>query len=90
MRRPSRSLNFKRTPWVWSHGDGRGHYIDPNTTPCEEQLTESDYDRATADEIARSNFRWTNFSLRHPLMQFNRNWRAGRPADPRSEEDDQR
>eukprot|EP00959_Pyramimonas_sp_CCMP1952_P350922 7352043-Pyramimonas_sp.AAC.1 len=24
MRRPSRSPNFKRTPWVWSHGDGRG------------------------------------------------------------------
>eukprot|EP00959_Pyramimonas_sp_CCMP1952_P169096 3532230-Pyramimonas_sp.AAC.1 len=23
MRRPSRSPNFKRTPWVWSHGDGR-------------------------------------------------------------------
>eukprot|EP00959_Pyramimonas_sp_CCMP1952_P168478 3520524-Pyramimonas_sp.AAC.1 len=24
MRRPSRSPNFERAPWVWPHGDGRG------------------------------------------------------------------
>eukprot|EP00959_Pyramimonas_sp_CCMP1952_P412755 8649313-Pyramimonas_sp.AAC.1 len=51
MRRPSRSPNSKRTPWVWSHGDGRGHCADPNAAPYLEQLTEKDYGPATAEEI---------------------------------------
>eukprot|EP00959_Pyramimonas_sp_CCMP1952_P319506 6685771-Pyramimonas_sp.AAC.2 len=89
MRRPSRSPNFKRTPWVWSHGGGRGYCTDPNATPYEEQLTESDYDHATSDEISRSNLIWKRLSPLHPL-QFNRDWPAGKLAIPKSEDDDQR
>eukprot|EP00959_Pyramimonas_sp_CCMP1952_P249198 5209075-Pyramimonas_sp.AAC.1 len=38
MRRPSRSPNFKGTPLVWYHGDGRGHCTDPGKTPYRERL----------------------------------------------------
>eukprot|EP00959_Pyramimonas_sp_CCMP1952_P046694 975370-Pyramimonas_sp.AAC.1 len=41
MRRPSRSPNFRKTPWVWSHG-GRGYCVDPNAAPWEDQLAEND------------------------------------------------
>eukprot|EP00959_Pyramimonas_sp_CCMP1952_P374689 7847351-Pyramimonas_sp.AAC.2 len=88
MRRPSRSPTFKRTPWVWYHGDGRGYCTDPNaTTANEEQLTENDYDHATSDEISRSNLIWKYWSPRRYPMQFNRDWHAGNI--PKSEEDDQ-
>eukprot|EP00959_Pyramimonas_sp_CCMP1952_P287592 6014509-Pyramimonas_sp.AAC.1 len=89
VRRSSRSPDFKGTPWVWTHGDGRVNCADLNATPYEEQLTESDYDHATADEIARPSLRWKNFSPLHPLAHFNRHGRAGKPADPKSEEGDQ-
>eukprot|EP00959_Pyramimonas_sp_CCMP1952_P249448 5214329-Pyramimonas_sp.AAC.1 len=89
MRRPSRSPSFKRTPWVWSHGDGPGYCADPNATPYGEQLTEDDYDRATSDEISRSYLIWQHLSPLHPLMQLNRDWQAGKPAIPKSEEDNQ-
>eukprot|EP00959_Pyramimonas_sp_CCMP1952_P341766 7159502-Pyramimonas_sp.AAC.1 len=45
MRRPSRSPNFRKTPWVWSRGDGRGYCADPDATPCTEQFTEDDYEQ---------------------------------------------
>eukprot|EP00959_Pyramimonas_sp_CCMP1952_P011663 245093-Pyramimonas_sp.AAC.1 len=51
MRRPSWSPDFRGTPWVWSRGDGRGYCADPNAAPCSEQLTECDYEQATAPEI---------------------------------------
>eukprot|EP00959_Pyramimonas_sp_CCMP1952_P137190 2870686-Pyramimonas_sp.AAC.1 len=86
MGRPSRSPNFNRAPWVWSHGDGRGHCADPNATPYEEQLTESDYDRAAADDIARSSLVCKNLLPTHYLVKFNRDWHAGKPADYESEE----
>eukprot|EP00959_Pyramimonas_sp_CCMP1952_P326926 6843550-Pyramimonas_sp.AAC.1 len=75
--------NFEKTPWNWSHGDGRGHCADPDATPYEEQLTESDCDHATPDGIARSNLVWKHLSLLHCSMQFNRDWHAGKPADPK-------
>eukprot|EP00959_Pyramimonas_sp_CCMP1952_P159085 3326966-Pyramimonas_sp.AAC.1 len=33
MRRPSRSPNFGRTPWVWSRGDRLGRRVDPTSHP---------------------------------------------------------
>eukprot|EP00959_Pyramimonas_sp_CCMP1952_P056327 1176417-Pyramimonas_sp.AAC.1 len=35
MRRPSRSPNSHKTPWVWSHGDGRGHFTGPKIAHAE-------------------------------------------------------
>eukprot|EP00959_Pyramimonas_sp_CCMP1952_P420992 8818935-Pyramimonas_sp.AAC.1 len=32
MRRPSGGPNLRKTPWVWSHGDGRGYCADPHST----------------------------------------------------------
>eukprot|EP00959_Pyramimonas_sp_CCMP1952_P328612 6879790-Pyramimonas_sp.AAC.1 len=77
MRRPSRSPNFKRTPRVWSHGDGRGRCAGPNVAPHHERLTENDYDPATRGERAQTEAIWQNLIPTHPLAQFNREWRAG-------------
>eukprot|EP00959_Pyramimonas_sp_CCMP1952_P038800 812318-Pyramimonas_sp.AAC.1 len=43
MKRPSRSPNFDRVPWVWSRGDGLGRRADPTNHPPAECLTEADY-----------------------------------------------
>eukprot|EP00959_Pyramimonas_sp_CCMP1952_P406684 8523711-Pyramimonas_sp.AAC.1 len=53
MRRPSRSPNFKRTPWVWYHGDGRCYCTDLHSTPYQEQLAENDYEETTPEEVSR-------------------------------------
>eukprot|EP00959_Pyramimonas_sp_CCMP1952_P084136 1759426-Pyramimonas_sp.AAC.1 len=90
MRRPSRSPNFKGTPWVWSHGDGRGRCADLNIAPYLEQLTENDYDLATVEYIAHSNLVWQNLLPIHFLAQFNRERRAGKAAGHKSEEEGQR
>eukprot|EP00959_Pyramimonas_sp_CCMP1952_P334994 7014970-Pyramimonas_sp.AAC.1 len=77
MRRPSRSPNIKRTPLAWSHDDGRGHCADPNATPYNEQLTESDYDRAAADEITRPSLVWKKrwiYPLRGGLLTVLKVW----------------
>eukprot|EP00959_Pyramimonas_sp_CCMP1952_P267923 5601785-Pyramimonas_sp.AAC.1 len=77
MRRPSRNPNFKKTPLLWSHGDGRGRCAGPNATTYNEQLTDNDYEQAPAEEISRSIRTWNNLSPFQSLNQFNRGWRAG-------------
>eukprot|EP00959_Pyramimonas_sp_CCMP1952_P365783 7660583-Pyramimonas_sp.AAC.1 len=67
VRRPSRSPHFKRTPWAWSHGNGRGHCTDPNAAPYGEQLTENDYEQATVIEICKSSQIWKHLSPLHDL-----------------------
>eukprot|EP00959_Pyramimonas_sp_CCMP1952_P033254 697774-Pyramimonas_sp.AAC.2 len=69
--------------------DGRGHCTYPNTTPYREQLTQKDYDHATAEEIVHASLVGKNLVPTHYLVQFNRGWHAGNPADHKSEEEGQ-
>eukprot|EP00959_Pyramimonas_sp_CCMP1952_P353261 7401094-Pyramimonas_sp.AAC.1 len=43
MGRPSRSPNFERAPWAWSHGDVLGRRADPTCSPREVLQTKDDY-----------------------------------------------
>eukprot|EP00959_Pyramimonas_sp_CCMP1952_P222115 4643579-Pyramimonas_sp.AAC.1 len=63
MRRPSRSPNLKRAPWVWSHGDGRGYCTDPDKTLYKRQLTEDDYEQATDIDRSHSIHIWKTSHL---------------------------
>eukprot|EP00959_Pyramimonas_sp_CCMP1952_P064846 1354027-Pyramimonas_sp.AAC.1 len=65
MARPSRIPSFRKTPWVWSRGDGRGYCADPYITPHGEQLTEDDYEQAAAQEMPQSIKIWKNLSHAH-------------------------
>eukprot|EP00959_Pyramimonas_sp_CCMP1952_P431221 9031459-Pyramimonas_sp.AAC.1 len=80
MTRPSRSPTFKRTPWVWSHGDGRGSCTDPNRTPYDKRLTEDNYPPSTATEVEQTKAIWKSLTPTHCLVHFNRGWHAARPA----------
>eukprot|EP00959_Pyramimonas_sp_CCMP1952_P081122 1695005-Pyramimonas_sp.AAC.1 len=62
IRRPSRSPSFKRTPWVWPRGDGRGNCTDPNRTPCDKRLTEENYLPATATETEPTKAIWKSLT----------------------------
>eukprot|EP00959_Pyramimonas_sp_CCMP1952_P321358 6724729-Pyramimonas_sp.AAC.1 len=89
MRRPSRSPNFKRTPWVWSHGQGRGNCTDPNRTPCDKRQTDENYLPAAATEIEQTKAIWKSLALISYLVQFNRDRHAGEPAQCKPEEESQ-
>eukprot|EP00959_Pyramimonas_sp_CCMP1952_P115136 2406948-Pyramimonas_sp.AAC.2 len=74
---------------LYSGVDGRGHCADPNTAPYLEQLTAMDCDPATDEAIAHSGLVWHNLTPTHYLVQFNREWHAGKPVDHKSEEEGQ-
>eukprot|EP00959_Pyramimonas_sp_CCMP1952_P307638 6439242-Pyramimonas_sp.AAC.1 len=63
MRRPSRGPSFRKTPRVWSHGNGRGRCTDPNTTPYDEQLTDDGYEQTTAKYISHYMKVWNTFHM---------------------------
>ena len=74
MKRPSRSPNFGRTPWVWSHGNGLGHCVDPSNAPEHDHLYE--HDCVPIDDMARdiTEFEWRRLPNEHRLKIHNREY----------------
>ena len=94
MKRPSRSPNHGKTPWVWSHGDGLGHCVDPTDPkiPNHLHLSESDCVPINGIESDITNVQWRRLPNEHRLKIHNREYHkddapstAGQPAEEEEE-----
>ena len=76
MKRESRSPNFKRTPWAWSHGDGRGHNVDPTNpnNPAHTHLSESDLIPINDTEVEATWDEWRLLPYTHRLKVHHREY----------------